>query len=93
MLSLMCLTKYSRINYNEIQKANLLKSENTIGFMPKFYYDAVLKDNDNIIKIEGFEIEFPLEPHLILVYKHSKYAEELIKIVRSGIKKIQVQYL
>ncbi|AJI44559.1 LysR family transcriptional regulator [Francisella tularensis subsp. novicida] len=78
---------------NEIQKANLLKSENTIGFMPKFYYDAVLKDNDNIIKIEGFEIEFPLEPHLILVYKHSKYAEELIKIVRSGIKKIQIQYL
>ncbi|MDE5028215.1 transcriptional regulator, partial [Francisella tularensis subsp. holarctica] len=69
----MCLTKYSRINYNEIQTANLLKSENTIGFMPKFYYDAVLKDTDNIIKIEGFEIEFPFEPHLILVYKHSKY--------------------
>ncbi|MDE4942694.1 hypothetical protein NAI62_10490, partial [Francisella tularensis subsp. holarctica] len=60
--------------------------------MPKFYYDDVLKDKDNIIKIEGFEIEFPLEPHLILVYKHYKYAEELIKIVRSGIKKIQVQY-
>ena len=77
---------------NEIQKANLLKSENTIGFMPKFYYDAVLKDYDNVIKVEGFEIEFPLEPHLIFVYKHSKYKDELLKIVRSGIKKIQLQY-
>lgn len=47
---------------NEIQKANLLKSKNTIGFMPKFYYDAVvLKGYDNIIKVEGFEIEFPVE--------------------------------
>ena len=67
---------------NQIQKANLLKNENTICFMPKFYYDIVLKDNDNIVKVEGFEIEFPLEPyltHLILVYKHSKYANELIK--------------
>ena len=77
---------------NEIQKVNLLKSENTIGFMPKFYYDAVLKGYGNIIKVEGFEIEFPLESYLILVYKHSKYKDELLKIVRSVIKKIQLQY-
>ncbi|MEY8768581.1 LysR family transcriptional regulator [Francisella philomiragia] len=77
---------------NEIQKANLLMSENTIGFMPKFYYDAVLKECEDVVKIEGFEIDFPLESHLILIYKHSKYKDELLKIVREGIKKIQVQY-
>ena len=75
---------------NEIQKANLLMSENTIGFMPKFYYDAVLKECEDVVKIEGFEIDFPLESHLILIYKRSKYKDELLKIVREGIKKIQV---
>lgn len=77
---------------NEIQKANLLKSEKVIGFMPKFYYDAVLKDSEIIKPIEGFEIEFPLEPHLILVYKHSKYKDKLLQIIRSGIKQIEQQY-
>ncbi|MED7819985.1 MULTISPECIES: LysR family transcriptional regulator [unclassified Francisella] len=78
---------------NEIQKANILKSENVIGFMPKFYHNAVLKDYENIAKIEGVEIEFPLEPHLVLVYKHSRYKKELINIVRSGIEKIKKKYV
>lgn len=77
---------------NEIQKANIIKGENVIGFMPKFYHNAVLRDYDNIAKIEGAEIEFPLEPHLVLVYKHSKYKDELINIVRSGIEKIKQKY-
>lgn len=77
---------------NEIQKANLLKSENVLGFMPRFYYDAVLKDSDKIIQLKGVEIDFPLEPHLILVYKHSKYKDQLLKIIRNGIQKIQDLY-
>ncbi|WP_150467238.1 LysR family transcriptional regulator [Francisella sp. SYW-9] len=77
---------------NEIQKANIIKSENVIGFMPKFYHNTVLRDYDNIAKVEGVEIEFPLEPHLVLVYKHSKYKDELINIVRSGIDKIKEKY-
>lgn len=77
---------------NEIQKANLLKSEKVIGFMPQFYYDAVLKDSDAVKKIDRVEIEYPLEPHLILIYKHSKYKNELLNIVRTGIRKIQQQY-
>lgn len=78
---------------NEIQKANIIKSENVIGFMPKFYHNTVLRDHDNIAKVEGVEIEFPLEPHLVLVYKHSKYKNELINIVRSGIDKIKRKYV
>ncbi|ASG67123.1 hypothetical protein fh0823_20700 [Francisella halioticida] len=74
---------------NEIQKANLLKNENVIGFMPKFYYTTVLKDYSNLTKIEGIVVDYPMEPHLILVYKHSKYKKELINIVRSGIGKIK----
>lgn len=77
---------------NEIQKANLLKSENVLGFMPRFYYNAVLKDSDKIIQLRGVEIDFPLEPHLILVYKHSKYKDQLLKIIRNGIQKIQDLY-
>ncbi|MED7787938.1 LysR family transcriptional regulator [Francisella sp. 19X1-34] len=77
---------------NEIQKANIIKSENVIGYMPKFYHNAVLRDFDNIAKIEGIEVEFPLEPHLVLVYKHSKYKDELINIVRAGIDKIKQKY-
>ncbi|AIT09669.1 LysR family transcriptional regulator [Candidatus Francisella endociliophora] len=77
---------------NEIQKANLLKSEKVVSFMPQFYYDAVLKESDVVEKIEGVEIDYPLEPHLILVYKHSKYKNELLNIVRTGLKKIQQQY-
>nr|WP_236939875.1 LysR family transcriptional regulator [Francisella uliginis] len=78
---------------NEIQKANLLKSKNVIGFMPKFYHDAVLRDYEHMAKIEGVEVEFPLEPHLVLVYKHSKYKDELINIVRAGIDKIRRKYI
>lgn len=77
---------------NEIQKANLLKSENVLGFMPQFYYYTVLNKADNIEKIQGVEIDFPIEPHLILIYKHSKYKDQLLDIVRSGIRKTQQQY-
>lgn len=77
---------------NEIQKANLLKSEKVIGLMPQFHYDAVLKDCETVAKLDNIKINYPVEPHLILIYKHSKYKDELLDIIRSGIKQIKQQY-
>ncbi|WP_150468032.1 LysR family transcriptional regulator [Francisella sp. SYW-9] len=78
---------------DEIQKANLIINENVIGFMPISYHDTILKDFKNITKIEHVEIEFPIYPYFILVYKHSDFRDELIRIIRSEIQKIQALYL
>ncbi|QIV96753.1 DNA-binding transcriptional LysR family regulator [Allofrancisella inopinata] len=68
---------------NEVQKSNIIKKENVIGFMPKFYYDSLMKDSEYIDFIRGFEVDFHIESFLVLVYKYSKHKDKLVEAFRT----------
>ncbi|AIT08925.1 hypothetical protein LO80_02305 [Candidatus Francisella endociliophora] len=79
------------ITNTEAQKVEVLQNDNVVGLMPEYHYEA-LANNQKIRKIEGFEIDYLVEPHYILVNINSPYKKQLLEIIRDGMKNIRVKY-
>lgn len=76
----------------EAQKANVLKNDNVLGFMPEYYHDVLLKEDTDIEKVKGFYLQYPVKSHLILVNRNSPYKDKLVDIIRSGVKDLREKY-
>ncbi|QLE78374.1 LysR family transcriptional regulator [Francisella sp. Scap27] len=74
------------------QKIPVLMNDNVLTIMSEYCYETLVSDFSNIKKVEGFEIDYPVESHMILVNRSSPYKRELIDIIRSGVKGIRIKY-